>query len=484
MWKWIEKYKSLSIQVRASFWFLICSVLQKGISIITTPIFTRLLTSQEYGKFNVFLSWQGIITAIVILTLPWGVVEQGLIKYSGKRYEFTSAPLGLMTSLSAGWLILYLLFNDFWNGILSLSTVQMIGLFSIMWSSSVFTFWSINQRIDYKYKRLVLLTLGVSVLKPLLGIYLVTRFDDKVTARILGLAGVEMAAFLALFVKMMTKGKVFYSRAIWKYALEFNIPLIPHYLAQRILNSSDRIMIERMCNAGDAGIYSLAYSLAMIMVIVNQAIQSALNPWIYKKIKEDKASELNIVVYPALLIVASVNLLLISLAPEAVRIFAPREYYNAIWVVPPVAMSVFFMFMYGFFANFEFYYEKTKLMSFATCLGAVLNVFLNYIFLKKFGYYAAGYTTLLCYILYTLCHFLIMRNICQQNNMNSKIIFNPVTLLGISGGFMCLGFLISLTYRSFICRYFIIAFLLILGIMNRRRIIAILRVGKHDKYAF
>ena len=62
-----EKYESLPVQVRASFWFLICSFLQKGISMITTPIFTRIMSTSDYGQYGVFNSWYGIITIIVAL---------------------------------------------------------------------------------------------------------------------------------------------------------------------------------------------------------------------------------------------------------------------------------------------------------------------------------------------------------------------------------------------------------------------------------
>lgn len=100
-----------------------------------------------------------------------------------------------------------------------------------------------------------------------------------------------------------------------------------------------------------------------------------------------------------MIIIALANVILIAFAPEVIAVFAPLEYHDAIWVIPPVAMSVYFMFAYGFFACFEFYYEKTTYISIATSVGAVVNVVLNYIFINIFGYYAARYTILLCYIL-------------------------------------------------------------------------------------
>ena len=77
MSKLMNKYKSLPVQVRASFWFLICAFLQRGISTITTPIFTRLLSTAEYGQYSVFNSWLGIITVLVTLNLYSGVYTQG-----------------------------------------------------------------------------------------------------------------------------------------------------------------------------------------------------------------------------------------------------------------------------------------------------------------------------------------------------------------------------------------------------------------------
>ena len=41
-----NKYSSLPVQVRASLWFLITNFMQKAISVISTPIFTRLLTTE------------------------------------------------------------------------------------------------------------------------------------------------------------------------------------------------------------------------------------------------------------------------------------------------------------------------------------------------------------------------------------------------------------------------------------------------------
>ena len=122
MGKFLQKYRNMSVQVRASFWFLICSFLQKGISSITTPIFTRLLTTEEYGQYGAFNSWLGIITIFVTLNLFYGVYTQGLVKYEEQRAVYSSSLQGLTLTLCLVWTAVYLVKRDFWNSLFSLSS--------------------------------------------------------------------------------------------------------------------------------------------------------------------------------------------------------------------------------------------------------------------------------------------------------------------------------------------------------------------------
>lgn len=473
------KYIDAPVQVKASFWFVICSVLQKGISVITTPIFTRLLSSTDYGEYSVFVSWQGILAALIIITLPYGVFEQGLIKFSEKRKTFTSSLLGLMTTMVLIGFVLYFIFHNFFNNLFALNTIQMMAMFLTIWSSSVLAFWSMTQRVDYKYTKLVILTLIVSVAKPVVGIILVKNCADKVTARVVGLAVVEFCFVIWLFLSMMRKGKHFFSTENWKYALWFNIPLIPHYLSQRVLNSADRIMIERMVDASSAGIYSLAYSLALLLQLVNTAIRNSISPWTFKKIKNNQVGDIHKITYPAMIIVAVMNYLLIAFAPEIVRIFAPTEYYDAIWVIPPVTMSVFFMFLYTLFSDFEFYYEKTKFMSVATMIGAVVNIVLNFLFIKIFGYMAAGYTTLFCYFLYAVLHFIVMQRICKENHPGVKVYdLKLITLISII--FLFIGFFTMGLYTRPIIRYLLICLIIIVCKGKKRNILSFISTIRND----
>lgn len=462
----ISKYKNTPVQVRAALWFLICSFLQKGISVITTPIFSRLLSTTEYGDFSVFNSWLGIVTIFVTLHMYSGVFAQGIVKFDDDRNNFASAIQGMTLALSLAWTGIYLIARDFWNDLFSLTTVQMLSMLVMIWTTAVFQLWATEQRTQYKYQILVIATLVTSIAKPVVGIIFVILAEDKVTARILGLVLVELIGYTWMFFSQLKKSKKIYSREYWKYALLFSLPLIPHYLSQTVLNSSDRIMIKSMVDASSAGIYSLAYSISQIMTLFNTALLQTITPWIYQKIKADKMEDISKVAYTSLVGIAAVNIFLIALAPEAVAIFAPNSYHEAIYVIPPVAMSVFFTFMYSMFSNFEFYYEKTTYIMLASVSGAILNIILNYIFIKIFGYFAAGYTTLFCYIVYALCHYCIMRHVCEQNLPGQKI-YDTKLLVIMSVLFIITGLTLLITYDYPIIRYLIVFVMLSVVVIKR-----------------
>ena len=350
----------------------------------------------------------------------------------------------------------------------------MISMFIIIWMTAIFGFWANEQRIKYSYKKLVIITLISAIVRSVLEIFLVIHSNDKTTAKIIGWAIADIVVFFWMFFSQLYKGKAYFSRKFWNYALAFNIPLVPHYLSQVVLNSSDRIMIQRIIGDDEAGIYNLAYSLSLIMILFNTAFTQTINPWMYQKIKEKRGRDIAPIAYVTLILIGFVNVILIILAPEALYVFAPKTYHGAIWVIPPISMSVFFMYSYDLYAKYAFYYEKTRMIMLASVLGAALNILLNYIFIRRFGYIAAGYTTLLCYIVYACAHYLFMRRVCTQY-CESEYPYDTRIILVISLSFIFIGVLCMSTYNFPIIRYGMVGIVIVTSIIQRRLIIRTLK---------
>ena len=465
----IDKGNNVPVQVRASFWFLICTVLQRSVSIITTHIFTRLLTKGEYGQYGVFLSWMGILTCFVTMYIYSGVYPQAIVKYDKEKDKYTSALQGLTCMLVLLSAIIYGSLFKLWNSIFSLNTTQMVAMFVIIWANAIFGYWSAEQRNDYKYRALVIVTLVESVLQPILCVLLILHCPNKVNGLVWGIAIATLTCYAPLLIQHMIKGKVFFSKKMWSYALRLAVPLIPHYISTILLTNSDRIMIRWIVGEDAAGIYTLAYTVSICGVLINQAVLQTLQPWIFQKIKDKDFKSISSMAYPALIGIAAANLLIIVFTPEIVTLFAPASYYEAKWVMPPITMSVYYMFMYNLFACFELYYEKTAYVSMATGVGAILNILLNLVFINLFGYFAAGYTTLICYIVFAVMHYHFMRKACKREAYEERI-YDIKKLIIISAIFMSVGFALMATYKINTVRYAVIALTLVLAIIFRSKI--------------
>lgn len=476
----LQKYSSLPKGVKASGWFFVCSLLQKGISVITTPIFTRLLSTEEYGIYNVFFSWEGIFAIILTLKLTGGTYQQAIVKNRNSRDQYASSLLGLTCVIATVGLVVVGVSRNWIEDVLGVP-YQLVGLLIISTvMCAAFEFWAQIQRVEYNYRPLVLVTIFVILAKPIISIIAIKATEHfKVYARITSILGVEILAYFGIFALVFFRGKCFYNKSIWKYGLKLSIPLLPHYLAQSILSSSDRIMLNKLAGASEAGIYGLAYQVSMIMTMVNVALRDTLNPWILKKINENKTEEIGGLCYRLLSVVAVANIVLILTAPEAVLFFAPSDYYQAIWVIPPVAMSVYFMFLYNIFVNFEFYYEKNSRIMMATVVSAVTNILLNAWLIPKYGSVAAACTTLVSYIVYCIAHYITYKAI-EKKHYGIKI-YNIKTIILISGVFMVVGFFVMSLYRMPYIRYGMVSIIGILLVIKRKTVMEVFMIKKRIK---
>ena len=96
----LRKYRSLPVQVKASLWFVVCSFLQRGISVITTPIFTRVLSTDDYGMFSVFQSYFTVLVIVATLYVHMGVINNAFVKmhYSNEKIVSSFQSLSLVIS--------------------------------------------------------------------------------------------------------------------------------------------------------------------------------------------------------------------------------------------------------------------------------------------------------------------------------------------------------------------------------------------------
>ena len=467
----IEKYKSISVQARAAIWFSACSILQKGISFIVVPIFTRMLTTEQYGTYSLYLSWLQLLTIITSLYLYFGVFTNGMNKYDKDRDRYISSMQGLTLTITAVVFFLFLIARNTWSSILGLAPHLIFLMFIEMAVTPALSFWSGRQRFEYKYRKLVAVTLCKSAVNPILGLILVSLAEDKATARIVSVVIVEFCFCGVIMVYQFIKGKCWIDKNYWKFALGMAIPLLPHYLSGMILNKGDQIMISKMVGTSAVAFYSVAYNIGMLVQIFTNAISNSFTPWIYQRIKADKYERIPDTINMLMILVSGISLCLMLMSPELVLLFGSSGYASAAYVIPPVAASVFFIFLYNILSTPQFYYEKTSFLMASSILAAVINLGLNYIFIKEFGYVAAGYTTLVCYVLYSIGHAVVSRRVMNEY-MPGRKLFDYKCVIGLSVFVIVAGIGCNFLFEYRVARCGLLAAFAILAYIKRDLLIS------------
>ena len=108
--------------------------------------------------------------------------------------------------------------------------------------------------------------------------------------------------------------------------------------------------------------------------------------------------------------------------PELVKLLGAKVYWEAMYSVIPIVAGGYLVFLYSLPASVEYYHAKTGFIGVGTGAAAVINIVLNFIFISRFGYLAAAYTTLAAYFLYFIFHYIIAWHI------QKKVLFDTARL--------------------------------------------------------
>jgi O-antigen/teichoic acid export membrane protein len=461
----VGEYKKLSAPVKASIWFAAANIIQKLIVFFCTPIYTSLLSTSEYGFYSVYSSWEGFLTVFITLNLASGTVYKALIKFEGDENNYISSMQGLTILMALCWLVVLTILYPFIGAVLDMEywllavTVLSIGIYP------AFSFWSLYQRFQYKYRMLVFANIGISIFVALLNIFLIFILSEKKYSLVISNVLVNGIVGIIFSIINAKKTHTFYRKSYWKYALRIHIPLVPSSLSATGLSQADRIMISNMCGQDKAGIYSLSYTVSMLMNIVLHAITNSFFPWTYKAIKDKRYSEINKYSFYILLVLGTATVGAVAIAPELVVFLGTEEYLEAKWIIAPVMLSVYFTMVSSFFGNVMIYFEKSIYTMITSIVAAVLNVILNYIFIPIVGYIVAGYTTLISYVIQTVLAYFFMRKICHD--MKIEIIYKVKNIILFSCALIiiCMGEMLLYDYG--LIRICILIIILVMIIVKR-----------------
>jgi len=339
------------VALKSGMWYTVANFLTKSIGIITTPIFTRLLTKAEYGQFNNFTSWTAIFSIIVTLNLGSTFISA---RYDFKdRFDEYILSMFSLSSLSAlVWIALLNIFSNVSAELLGLSRLYINCMMAYLLFLPAVDLFQTRERYYFKYKSSVAISILTVVGTSLVSVLLVVSLKNRLNGMVFGYVFPTVLIGVVISSHLMYVGKRIDTR-YWGYALKFCLPFIPHLLSLTLLNSMDRVMITKICGAEDTALYSLAYSCGHIISILLTSLNSAYAPWLGEKLvnKEEKEVYDFSKVYVSAFMVLATGIMLI--APEILLILGGKKYMDAIYVMPPVAMGCVCQFVYTMYVNVE-----------------------------------------------------------------------------------------------------------------------------------
>ena len=162
----------------------------------------------------------------------------------------------------------------------------------------------------------------------------------------------------------------------------------------------------------------------MVAAEVTHAIEAVWTPWFTEKYKSHRYIEIDKQARQYLLFASTLTAAILLVAPEALKLMTPSQYWTGTPMIPPLVASSFLIYMYSFYVGMELHEKRTKSISLATMTATVSNVFLNYIFVPNYGALAAAYTTLFSYILLFVMHRFNAKRI-NNSLLGLKVFFFP-----------------------------------------------------------
>lgn len=449
--------------LKAGAWYTISNIALKAISIVTAPIFTRLLTPADYGKFNNFFSWQTILACVFGLCLNYSI-GRAKIDFKEDFNGFLSSIQTLSALAGLFFCVLALPFLDHLSAFMEIDKGLLISLLVMLIVSPSTDYLQSKYRFEYRYKENVLIafinSFGIVVISIVL--ILLSDLEHRYIGRILGSVIPIFCTGVFAVIYLYRKGRTTYNKEYWTYALRMSLPMIPHGLAMVLLAQIDRIMLIKMDGDTAAGLYSFGYSYALIISVVTNAIMNAWQPWLYDNVSAGNYSS----VKSSNHLISSLGFLMmlafIIVGPEVIMILGTKPFYDAKWMVPPVLVGCFFQFVYSYFSLMEIYCKRTELIAFGSVSAAVVKIVLNIIFIPKYGFVGAAYTTMISYALLMVYHWVMFKIIFKDSVFDLK----QLSILCVLAAVSCV-LLVSI-YSEALIRYIILLVVAIISFIIYR----------------
>ncbi len=422
------EHHSLKLPAKATIYYSLSSALAKSVGILTTPIFTRLLTGEEYGKYTLYMSLLGLFTLICSSITSPAVIYRGLEKYNDKKDAFVFSSFILGIGFTAAFCTLLFAFSPFLG--LSAGVVLLLSL-QLFCDESVGLYQTIR-RYEYRYKALSLINALSVILTPLLSIALIYGGGLGYTGRIYGLLIISVCIAVPHINSFIKRGKGSFDKAAVKYIVKRTFPLLPHSASSALGAEIDKLMISAVLGAGALAKYSVAHTVGLGLGFAVSALASALYPWVIRKMSAGKLFEIEPTFSGIIMGLGGASIGVAIFVPEVFHFLAPSEYSAAKFATLPLLISTLPTFASSFVTTGIVNAEKSG-YTFYSALATVLSGLLfDLILIPRLEYIGAGLALLFSAVIGLSLNYYFLKK-CGISDIFSPKAFATVLLITATG---------------------------------------------------
>ncbi len=402
-------------QIKNSFIYLLPVIVINALPFLTLPIFTRILTPDDYGV---------IALAQVYGTFAAGLSNFGLIigfERNFFQYEDNEKRSQLLYSVLAFVCIASIVFGFLTFFLKQYLAKWVIGspefgniLFIAFCASSItilkpyfLTYYKNleNAKANVKY------TIIDSVLCTAISLFLIVYLRTGIIGIFLGQIISGLFVLTILTIKFMSVQPLLVSWPMLKDCLLISLPLTPRIFLKIVSTNFDKYMLGLLSSIGGVGVYDIGQKISTLVFTYMTALQSVFSPQVYKRMFEMKqggGKSIGLYLTPFVYFSIAFGIAVSLFSEEIIILLIPSNYYEAKDIV--IILSMYYGILFFGKQPQLIYAKKTHIATILFLLSMFLNIGLNIPFIIKWGIYGAAWATFIAGLLSVTISFIIAQH--------------------------------------------------------------------------
>jgi O-antigen/teichoic acid export membrane protein len=411
--------------------FAISNFGSKILTFLLVPLYTSVLSTEEYGSVDIITTTVNLLYPVLTLSIFDATLRFALDKKYDNKAVFSTSML--LTGVASVILLIATpflkgtdnLFGQYWwffVGIFVTSALQMC-LSNYIKGCDKTKIFAI-QGILYTVVFLLLNIWFLLFLKIGLKGYLLSMIIACAASCLYMLLASKCYSDLVPFT---------IDKKVCKEMLSYSVPMILTSIAWWINASADKYMILGLVGVGANGLYGVAHKIPTIFSTFSNLFSQAWRISAISTYDEADKQAYYSKVYKVYSLICIYGCLILTFASQLIaKILFKADFYQAWMLVPPLVLAALFEAYAGFLASTYAAAKKTKFLSISTCIGAVVNIILNFALIKAIGTIGAPIATMLSFVVVWLMRLKVMRSF-MPIKMNIGKSISSVFIVIISG---------------------------------------------------